>query len=124
MPYVDQELENIAAHVPKDCLVQLGIPEAPATVTEVLSHLPAASIVHFACNGKQNEQNPLDSSLILEDGYLELSRIMMQSAPNASPAFLSACEMAMDHKNIPEEAMHLGATLLFAGFRGVVATMW
>jgi CHAT domain-containing protein len=41
-----------------------------------------------------------------------------------SLAFLSACETAKVHKNVPDEAMHLAATLLFAGFRGVIATMW
>ena len=30
----------------------------------------------------------------------------------------------MGHEDLPDEAMHLGATLLFAGFRGAVATMW
>ncbi|KIM78748.1 hypothetical protein PILCRDRAFT_10966 [Piloderma croceum F 1598] len=44
--------------------------------------------------------------------------------PNASLAFLSACETAMGNENLPDEAIHLGATLLYAGFQGVVATLW
>jgi hypothetical protein len=124
LPYANQELRNIAARVPNDCLVKLGIPEAPATVNEVVSHLSAASIAHFACHGEQNKRNPLDSSLVLEDGRLKVSQIMQQSTPNASLAFLCACETAMGHEDLPDEAMHLGATLLFAGFRGAVATMW
>ncbi|KAF8998730.1 hypothetical protein BDQ17DRAFT_1361830 [Cyathus striatus] len=52
----------------------------------------------------------------LKDGNLKISRIMEERMPNAALAFLCACETAM--------AMHLGATLLFSGFRGVVATMW
>jgi CHAT domain-containing protein len=124
LPYAHQELRNIAARVPNDCLVKLGIPEAPATVNEVISHLSAASIAHFACHGEQNKRNPLDSSLVLEDGCLKVSQIMQQSTPNASLAFLCACETAMGHEDLPDEAMHLGATLLFAGFRGVIATMW
>ncbi|KAJ7603472.1 hypothetical protein DFH06DRAFT_1022192 [Mycena polygramma] len=41
-------------------------------------------------------------------------------------AFLSACETAKGDETVPDEAMHrdLAATLLFAGFHGVVATMW
>jgi len=27
-------------------------------------------------------------------------------------------------KNLPDEVIHLGAALMFAGFHGVVATMW
>ncbi|KAF7358015.1 CHAT domain-containing protein [Mycena venus] len=41
-----------------------------------------------------------------------------------SLAFLSACETAKGDKSVPDEALHLAATLLFTGFRGVVATMW
>ena len=112
------------ARVPNEFLVELGVPKAPATVNKVVSHLSSASIVHFACHGEQDKKNPLESSLILEDGRLEISRIMQESIPNASLAFLCACETAMGHEDLPDEAMHIGATLLFAGFRGVVATMW
>jgi CHAT domain-containing protein len=124
LPCANQELQNIAGHVPNECLVKLGVSGAPATVDKVVSHLSAASIAHFACHGQQNKENPLESSLILEDGRLKISRIMHESNPNASLAFLCACETAMGDKDLPDEAMHLGATLLFAGFRGTVATMW
>ena len=124
LPYANQELQKIAGYVPNEYLVQLGVPGAPATVDEVLSHLSAVSIAHFACHGEQNKKNPLESCLILEDGRLEISHIMQESTPNASLAVLFACETAMGDKGLPDEVMHLGATLLFAGFRGVVATMW
>ena len=124
LPYANQELQHIAGNVPYEHLVQLGVPGVPATVNEVLSHLSGVSIAHFACHGEQNRRNPLESSLTLEDGQLKISRIMQQSTPNASLAVLFACETAMGDEDLPDEAMHLGATLLFAGFRGVVATMW
>lgn len=133
LPATTAELANIEAHVsnealnrllPNKCLVRLGIPDVPALVEEVISQLPTASIAHFACHGQQNVHNPLDSALILQDGQLKVSQIMQQSMPYAVLAFLSACETAMGDKNLPDEAIHLGATLLFAGFRGVVATMW
>jgi CHAT domain-containing protein len=124
LPCTAQELEKIEAHVPDEFLVRLGIPGAPASVAEVFSRLSSASIAHFACHGHQDMNNPLNSALILEDGQLEISRIMQQSMPNASLAFLCACETAMGDESIPDEVIHLGATMLFAGFRGVVATMW
>jgi CHAT domain-containing protein len=94
------------------------------SVEEVVSYLPKASIAHFACHGQQNTQNPFDSALLLQDGQLKISQIMQQSMPNTSLAFLSACETATGHQNLPDESIHFGAALLFAGFRGVVATMW
>jgi CHAT domain-containing protein len=124
LPYTIKELQKIEAHVPNECLVKLGIPGTPASVEGVVSHLPSVSIAHFACHGQQNMQNPLESALILEDGRLEVSQIMRQSMPNASLAFLCACETAMGDEDLPDEVIHLAATLLFAGFRGAIATMW
>ena len=55
---------------------------------------------------------------------LKVFQIMQQPLRDASLAVLSACQTAMGDENLPDEVIHLGATLLFAGFRGVVATMW
>lgn len=82
------------------------------------------SMAHFACHTQQNTQNPLESAFLLQDGELKVANIMQQSMPNASLAVLSACETAMGDENLPDEAIHLGATLLYAGFQGVVATLW
>jgi CHAT domain-containing protein len=106
--------------VPHNDLVKL----VGASVREVISHLPEVTIAHFACHGEQNVQHPLESALLLQDGPLKVSHIMQKAMPNASLAFLSACETAMGDENLPDEVIHLGATLLFAGFGGVVATMW
>ena len=120
LPYTRKELEKIRAHVPVNKLIQLE----SGTVKEVISHLPTTSIAHFACHGQQNTQNPLQSALILQDGPLMVSQIMKQSMSNATLAFLSACQTAMGVENLPDEMIHLASTLLFAGFPGVVATMW
>jgi CHAT domain-containing protein len=120
LPCTIHEMHQIEAHVPSKDLVKLVC----GSVEEVLSHLPDVTIVHFACHGQQNTQNPFDSALLLQNGQLKVSQIMQQSMPNASLAFLSACETAMGHENLPDEAIHLSAGLLFAGFCGVVATMW
>ncbi|KAF8154290.1 CHAT domain-containing protein [Crassisporium funariophilum] len=124
LPSARSELENIRRRVPNDCLVQLGIPGVPAQVEAIISHLSTASIVHFACHGKQNRSKPLDSALVVEDGEIIISRIIQQPLPNGSLAFLCACETAMGDENLPDEAMSLGACLLFSGFSRVVATMW
>lgn len=119
-----KELEKIERHVSSDSLIRLGVPGAVANVEGVASRLSDASIVHFACHGKQDRVNPLNSGLKLEDGLLTVSRIMKEATPNGTLAFLCACETAMGDTNIPDEAMNLGASLLFSGFPSVVATMW
>jgi CHAT domain-containing protein len=122
--YTLDELRKIEEHVSPEYLVRLGVPEAAASVENVIRHLSGASIAHFACHGIQGRTNPLDSALILDDGPLPIPRIMKMYVPRASLVFLSACETAQGDANIPDEAMHLAGTMLFAGFRGAVATMW
>jgi CHAT domain-containing protein len=120
LPYTHDELHKIEGHVPCKSLVKL----VPGSVKDVMSNLSVTSIAHFACHGFQHGQDPLESALFLQDGKLKVSQIMQHSMPNASLAFLSACETAMGDIKLPDEVIHLGATLLFAGFHGVVATMW
>jgi hypothetical protein len=86
----------------------------------VLSALKECAHVHFACHGHQDQDTPLDSALILQDGPLRLSAIASSRLPNADFAFLSACHGASGSDDIPDEAMHLAAGLQVAGFRSVI----
>ena len=95
-----------------------------ATPTTVKNTMGDYSIVHFACHGIQDRQSPLDSGLALKDGLLKLSDLMYTKLPNARIAFLSACQTAMGDSKQPDEAIHISAGMLAAGFRSVVGTMW
>jgi CHAT domain-containing protein len=133
LPATRDELEKIKENVPAQWLTALG-DVTEATAETALLHLQQSSLVHFAGHGVQDSLNPLDSGLVLTDGLLKVSEVMRrgQVEDNISPAsgkgmslaFLSACETAKGDVKVPDEAVHLAATLLFAGFRGVVATMW
>ncbi|KAJ7058733.1 CHAT domain-containing protein, partial [Mycena amicta] len=125
LPGTTQERKEIASYVPSGSLTILDSP----TKAEVLKHLAQSNIVHFACHGRQDTKNPLDSGLMLRDGRLTVSEIMQsrdahrtQNGP--SLAVLSACDTGKGDAKTPDEAMHIAATLLFAGFSSVVATMW
>ena len=124
LPSAKTELENIQRHIPSDALVVFGVPGAVANVETVASCLSEASIVHFACHGTQDRLKPLNSGLKLDDGLLRISRIMKEKTLDGSLAFLCACETAMGDEKLPDEAMSLGASLLFSGFQSVIATMW
>ncbi|PPR05580.1 hypothetical protein CVT26_009104 [Gymnopilus dilepis] len=63
-------------------------------------------------------------TIYLHDGKLEISEIMKKELPKANLAFLSACQTSAGDHNLPEEAVHLAAGMLAAGYRSVVATMW
>jgi CHAT domain-containing protein len=125
LPYAREELLEVEQIVQSHHLITLGVKELPASVENVLSHLSNVSIAHFACHGQQDMVNPLESGLILDGGKkLEVSKIMDQSELNASLVFLSACDTALGDEDHPDEAMHFAASMLFAGFRAAVATMW
>ena len=124
LPATVTELERIKTNVPHEWLTVFGTKDSPSSVEKVTTSLSTATFAHFACHGSQGVKHPLDSALILHDGQLKISQILEKCMHNASLAFLSACETAKGHDETPDEAMHLSASLLFAGFRGVVGTMW
>ncbi|KAJ7607088.1 CHAT domain-containing protein [Mycena polygramma] len=131
LPGSRKEFDSIRNQVPTPWLTGLGIGTV-AVVEDALTHLRQSSVVHFACHGTQDLDHPLESGLALSDGLLKVSEIMSRPEDETakslqqsnSLAFLSACETAKGDKYTPDEAMHLAGTLLFAGFRSVVATMW
>jgi CHAT domain-containing protein len=95
-----------------------------ATRSAVLKHMKGCSWIHLACHGVQNSANPMDSAFSLADGPLTLREIMKQSFPHAELAVLSACEAAKGDSELPEEAIHLAAGMMMAGYGSVVATVW
>jgi CHAT domain-containing protein len=91
---------------------------------EVIEQIRSAPILHMACHGTQNLNNALQSGFFLEDELLPVSKLMQLELPQAFLAVLSACETAKGDATQPDQAIHLAATMLFAGFKSVVATMW
>lgn len=104
-----------------NCLLD---PVSGLSVQTVQDLLPQASILHLSCHGTQDRKDPLDSGFVLRDGKLKVVDIMKIPLPKAFFAFLSACETAQGDRGQPDQAIHLAATMLFAGFKSVLATMW
>jgi CHAT domain-containing protein len=98
--------------------------DGDASVANVMGSLPSASVLHLACHGHQSQEDPLASGFSLHDGRLTLERLMQLHLPHAELAYLSACETASTDEYQPDEAINLGATMLFVGFKSIIATMW
>ncbi|THU77350.1 TPR-like protein [Dendrothele bispora CBS 962.96] len=122
LPDVVKEVEAIQRYTSPDHTCHLT--HELATVGAVLGEMSKHEIIHLACHGIQNMQNPLSSAFLLYDGGLELSTLMRLSLENAELAVLSACETATGDENLPEEAVHLAAGMLAVGYPSVIATMW
>lgn len=95
-----------------------------ATIDQTIKKMETYSFVHFACHASQNTIEPLKSGFELYNGRLELSAIIQKQLVGAELAFLSACQTSTGDETLSEEAVHLAAGMLAAGYRGAVATMW
>ncbi|KAF8553245.1 hypothetical protein OG21DRAFT_1464427 [Imleria badia] len=120
------ELEHIREIIRHSPSAQTILLESSAgTVEEVLSLMKDTDWVHFACHGIQDAANRTESGLCLADRRrLKVSDIAALSRPRGGLAFLSACQTAMGDERLSDEAIHIAAGMLFAGYGGVVGTMW
>ncbi|KAJ7621838.1 CHAT domain-containing protein [Mycena rosella] len=123
LPGTIEEIRRIESRAVKANITYLV--DHQATIKEVQQGMKKSDWVHFACHGLQNRKSPTDSSLILADEtHLKLSEIITMSIGRPQLAFMSACQTATGYEQLSEEAVHLAAGMLLAGYQGVVATMW
>jgi CHAT domain-containing protein len=94
------------------------------TLLDVEANLDQSNFVHLACHGKQDNKDALQSCFCLGDGELTVNRLIDVKLEHPFFAFMSACETAKGDRDQPDQTVHLGAAMLFAGFKSVVATMW
>ncbi|CUS11101.1 unnamed protein product, partial [Tuber aestivum] len=101
------------------------------TPVEVLKEVSHHEIVHFACHGVSNINNPSDSHLILfnQDGdkadNLRARDISNLVAQNAQIAYLSACSSAKNSSDdLADEAIHPASAFQLAGFSHTLANLW
>jgi CHAT domain-containing protein len=95
-----------------------------ATVESVVKGMEESSWIHLACHAGQDISRPTKSGFYLQNGCLTLSKLIGSSFPHADFAFLSACQTAAGDKDLSDQAVHLAAGVMAAGYRSVIATMW
>jgi hypothetical protein len=97
--------------------------EKGISVPTLVGTLGKAEILHLACHGYQNPRDALASGFALSDEMLTIAQLMREPLPRARIAFLSACNTAKGDADQPDQAVHLATTMLFAGFKSVIATL-
>ncbi|KAG9083004.1 hypothetical protein FS749_006375 [Ceratobasidium sp. UAMH 11750] len=122
LPGTRRELEKIGDQAKRIQHTQLD--GKNATRSAVLQAMEKNSWIHLACHASQDAERPMASAFHLHDGPLDLATITKKQLRHADLAFLSACQTATGDKQLSEEALHLAAGMIMAGFRTVVATMW
>jgi CHAT domain-containing protein len=99
-----------------------------ATETAFLQRAPEVDILHLACHGELNLEEPMLTSLrltpdVINDGYLHAGEIFDLDL-NASLVVLSACETAVGKQFDGNELMGLTRSFMYAGAPAVVASLW
>ncbi|KAG8978191.1 hypothetical protein FRB93_011343 [Tulasnella sp. JGI-2019a] len=122
LPNVEAEV-TLIRQLPTEVTV---VEEEDCTRDVVLAGLKNAAWAHFSCHGHQHPTKPFNShfSLLSADAPLTLLDIIQNDPPRAELAVLSACHSASSHLSMPSESINLAASIMFAGFRGAVGTMW
>ncbi|KAH6905453.1 CHAT domain-containing protein [Coprinopsis sp. MPI-PUGE-AT-0042] len=124
IPGTTREVQSLLDFARANNIDHLGLEGKEATAESVMEEISKASVVHLACHGSQNVGSPMESGFYLHDKRLELSTIVKANLKEADLAFLSACQTGTGDEGLSNEAVHLAAGMMAAGFRGTVATMW
>jgi len=150
LPGTAIEVSKVTAQATAYSIPTSNLHGADATVESTIEKMQEHSCVHFACHASQDAEDPLWSGFLLSDGRLSLSKIMGLNLGSAAQAqnskrgeggekdigddanrggpaelaFLSACQTSAGSNTLSEEAVHLAAGMIGAGYKGVIATMW
>ena len=117
--------------------------ESPPTASQVLNEMSGFDIVHFACHGLADPEDPSNSHLALQKSgpsglpvvdELTVSDISKRNntntlvgrpRPRTWLAYLSACSTAgVEAKLLADEALHLVSAFQLAGFAHVIGSLW
>ncbi|KAF8132496.1 CHAT domain-containing protein, partial [Boletus edulis] len=125
LPGVHTELQHIKEVIRNSASACTFLEPSVGTVEEALGLMKEADWVHFACHGIQDAKHPTDSGLCLaNERRLKISDMIGLSRSRGGLAFLSACQTATGNEGLSDEAIHIAAGMLFAGYGGVIGTMW
>ncbi len=124
IPSTKLEIQRVQKQLLANKIQTLVLDSQNDVINQVLNLLDSFTCVHLACHASQNLKAPLKSAFHLSGGPMELSSIVQKNLPHADFAFLSACQTSTGDQDLSEEAVHLAAGMLAAGYKSVVATMW
>ncbi|KAF6745757.1 CHAT domain-containing protein [Ephemerocybe angulata] len=124
IPGTTKEIRAIAERAEKNGVRAKKLEGNEISIEACLEEMKDFSSVHLACHGSQNAAEPLQSRFLFHQGSLELGTILKSNLKNADLAFLSACQTSTGQEKLADEAVHLAAGMLAAGYRRVIGTMW
>ncbi|RAH48713.1 CHAT domain-containing protein [Aspergillus brunneoviolaceus CBS 621.78] len=106
---------------------------AEPSADEILAQISACQLVHFACHGHSDPEDPAESHMLLKkrsgSGFvvdkLTVSQLLDQATSCAWIAYLSACSTAENRaEKLRDEGIHVTTGFLIAGFPHVIGSLW
>ncbi len=127
LPEARKEVEALAQLYGNGARV---VVDKEATVSAVLSDIPKSRVVHLACHGLLDNQDPLGSALVFapsgedDDGLLRAYQVLGGVPMRADLVVLSACETGRGAEIKHEGVVGLSWAFLAVGARSVVVSLW
>ncbi|GAA0842975.1 CHAT domain-containing protein [Streptosporangium amethystogenes subsp. fukuiense] len=93
----------------------------------VLAALPRHRIVHLACHGLSDANNPAAGRLLLYDHEtrpLTVTALARLHLARADLAYLSACGTTETSQRLADQAVHITAAFQLVGYKHVIGTLW
>lgn len=125
LPYAEREVKKISELFGPGSLVKVGADASRANLKELA---PKVSVIHLATHGLLDEENPMDSSVILassaqDDGLLTVRDILQLPALRARLITLSACQTGRG-KITGDGVAGLSRAFILAGTPSVLVSLW
>jgi len=125
LPFAQREVSDIKAIFGK---VDIYVGDR-ASETRAKKSFMDYSVVHLACHGTFNSEEPLSSALYLSpdaenDGALCVDELFGLDLGRSSLVVLSACETGLSHVLKGDELIGLSRGFIFSGTPSLVVTLW
>ena len=123
--YARAEIDELDRILPPS--IARTVLESPSKAC-VLSAVRKCDILHFACHGKFDPDNPSQSHLLLQDwanDLLSTADITSLKLDRPRLVYLSACHGASNRTEaLFDEGIHIAGAFQLAGFQHVIGTLW
>jgi tetratricopeptide (TPR) repeat protein len=119
IPAVTEEARAVAMHLPGAEVLS----DEHATIGALQNAASGCRILHLACHGLFRADNPMFSSLKLDDGWLTAADVMQLDLAG-SLVTLSACESGRNEVFAGDELIGLARAFLGVGASTLVVSLW
>lgn len=133
MPLPRADDEKLAIQQMNETFCRIMALESP-TAEHVLENMSRFDIIHFACHGSADSEDPSNSQPLLQKSgpsglvidKLIVSEILKRNTHGQSwIAYLSACSTAgVEAENLADDCLHLASAFQVARFANVIGSLW